>query len=192
MSAAGEPADIALVRIIWTAHRVPVIPLQLPMRVNDIHVTPEPGHPFGRKGLQLAVAWEKLSNPGTAGMLTVDGDVLIDPADLAAMFAALNSDPAAVWTAPCKIWPVSTGRPFWTWDCWELGAAGQDWPASIDYFSFGFTYLPRRLLEAALKARPGLRQWQWPAVDRSVAKLARDEKIPMRVVQGASPKHLNW
>ena len=50
-----------------------------------------------------------------------------------------------------------------------------------DFFAFNFTYVPRRVVELAIKA--GLKNWQSPQVDRMMSRTARQAGVPMRVVE---------
>jgi hypothetical protein len=163
---------------------------------HHLCVDPEPGYPFGRKGLALATAWQQLAAKDTDGLLLLDGDVAIDPADLAAMYGAINSARQIVHTAPVKLWPRSTKwRTSWVWGHMtgmppEQGQddLGDEHPGYR--FSFCFTYLPRELVAAAIRA--GLRQWQYPHCDEKVHQLAARMTMPVRLVRGATPKHLNY
>ena len=164
---------------------------------------PEPEHPAGRKGLLLARIWQTLATPRSDGMLILDGDCVIDPADYAAMIAEACTGPEAVWTAPVRLWPRSTGFRYWVWGHREL-LAGRDplpsgeetrriWQADIsdpDMFTFCFTYLPRVLVEACIKA--GMAGWVYPHVDEGTWRTALEEDIPVRVARrGCAPKHTN-
>jgi hypothetical protein len=157
----------------------------------DLHVGPEPGWPFGRKGLALDGAWRQLRSRGCAGMLVLDGDVAVDPLDYAAMGGAIHADPRAVHVGPVRLWPASTMRESWAWGHWRTGAGpGQEWCEEPDRWTFGFTFLPRRLLHAA--GREGLRDWAFPGVDLRMAATAKKWGIPARVVPGCYPKHMHY
>jgi hypothetical protein len=96
-------------------------PFHMPGAVRwfDLHVGPEPGYPFGRRGLAIARAWEQLGNRKDAGMLMMDGDVAIDPLDLAAMGDAIAQTPKMVLVGPVRLWPASTMRESWVWGHWK-------------------------------------------------------------------------
>lgn len=186
-----EPVPFVFVRVIWDAHHLKY-PLHLPLaNFKELHVTPEPAHPFGRKGLQLASAWKQIAKPEHRGLLILDGDVLIDPHDYMMMLVAIQLDPDAVQIAPAKLWPVSKhDSPGWVWGHCREGKFTQDWVDDPDFFAFNFTYLPRRVVELAIGK--GLKTWQFPEVDRSVSRVAREAKVPMRVVNDCWPKHMHY
>ena len=177
--------DIVFVRVDWdrTAFALP-----LPgCRMHTLHVDPEPAHPFGRKGLALARAWEQLRTPAASGMLILDGDVAVDLCDLAEMLAAINGEPDAVHAAPARLWPRSTGRTGWVWSVWD-GEATQELPEHPSFTTFCFTYLPRRLVERCIAK--GLPQQRFPHVDTFVSAQAMASGVPIRVVTRCAPKHL--
>jgi hypothetical protein len=178
-------AELVHVRVDWDRT---AIPLKLPA-FHTIRIAPEPAHPFGRKGLALAGAWRQLSGNKTDGMLILDGDVAADLIDLAAMRAAIHVKPEVVHTAPVRLWPASTHQPSWVWAHWDREMTQDENPAPRR-FSFCFTYLPRALIGACIKA--GLETWTFPHVDRLVSAQAEREKIPCEVVDGCSPRHLHF
>jgi hypothetical protein len=174
-----------MVRVNWDRTMIP-----LPLRgFYTLHVGPEPDYPFGRKGLAIASAWGQLAPPGAAGLVILDGDVAVDPRDVAEMLAAVDAEPGAVHVAPVKLWPASTKKDRWVWGHGK-GQFTRDDPDDPDVFGFSFTYLPRKLLEATIKA--GLSEWTYPNVDRLTRRTATQLRLPVRVVRGASPKHLNY
>jgi hypothetical protein len=178
-------ADLVQVRIDWNDT---AIPLRLP-GFHTVHIAPEPAHPFGRKGLALAGAWQQLAQNHADGMLIADGDVAVDLLDLAAMRAAIHVEPRNVHIAPVRLWPVSYSAPSWVWAHWETDAS-QELADNPRRFSFCFTYLPARLITSCLRA--GLASWTFPHVDRRVSLQARKDSIPVQVVEGCSPKHLHF
>ena len=181
--------EVMFVRVLWTAHYIP--PFRVPagrVRMLDLHVTPEPSYPFGRKGLVLASAWEQLGR-NADGMLILDGDVVIDPQDFIEMHGAIMAEPAAVHVAPARIWPVSTGAASWSWGHWK-DQRGQEWTEEPDYFAFNFTYLPAALMTACVKAN--MRSWRFPNVDMNVSRTAKKAGIPARVVKNCAPKHMHY
>lgn len=185
MTATPAAPLLVCVRVIWD-HQAP--PLRLAF--HALHIGPEPGHPFGRRGLALSAAWRQLSTPEAVGMVTLDGDVIVDPADVSAMFAAIVTEPDAVWTAPVRLWPISTHRPDWVWGHGRGTEPSQDEHPEPDWFSFGFTYLPRALIASCQRA--GLDAWTYPGVDRRVSARARALSIPVRVAKDCVPKHINY
>jgi hypothetical protein len=181
-------ATIAFVRIDWD-HKA--FPLSLPgVRLHTLRVDPEPDYPFGRKGRIIQRGWEQLREPGMAGMVILDGDVATDPYQVDEMFAALDSDPKAVWVAPAKIWPQSTRRPRWVW-AHRAGEASQEMATEgITFFSFCFTYLPSALIDRCVKA--GMSDWTFPTVDQRVSRVARESRTRIRVVEGIEAIHLHY
>ena len=183
------------VRVIWDAHTI-----SFPLRIHtynmrELHVSPEPAHPFGRKGLVLASAWQQLGTAEgqlpAAGMLLLDGDVMIDPHDMIMMHGAILTEPTAVHTAPVRLWPVSKNDlEGWAWGHWKNSQPGQGECDDPDFFSFNFTYVPRAVLDAAVKS--GLKGWQFPNVDRRMSAVARATKTPIRVVKDCLPKHMHY
>jgi len=168
---------------------------------TEYSIDPEPGWPVGRKGLMLACAWEQLSKPTSDGIIISDGDVILDPHDVGAMNWAAAHERDAVHTAPVKLWPRATSLPDWIWGHRkELpeGTSGQDamaaWQKDIDdpvTFTFNYTFLPRRLILAAIKS--GLKEWIYPNVDMHMYETARDCGIPVRVVRnGCHPRHIHY
>ena len=179
--------QVVLVRLDWDRT---AIPLREAHRYFTVHVSPEPEHPFGRKGLWLASAWRQLGTPTAAGMLVLDGDVAIDPRDTAAMLAAVEGAPKFVHVASVRLWPASTKRAGWVHGHGKGDFSRDDDPDDPDVWGLSLTYLPRRLIEACVKA--GLAGWAYPNVDRFIHREARRLKIPARVVREAEPKHLNY
>lgn len=178
------------VRIVWDRQGLPLPPIP-GMRLHALNIGPEPGHPFGKKGAALLAAWRQLSHSADAGMLTIDGDVAADPADIGAMMAAIDEAPRDVHTAPVRLWPSSTTRPDWVWGHWHAEAS-QDLSACDPplFFTFSLTYLPRRLIEACDRA--GLARWAFPSCDAQVSRTAKTAGIPAHVVYGAAPKHVPY
>lgn len=159
---------------------------------HDMMVRQEERWPFGRKGSLLTGLWNSLERTGTDGIVINDNDVVIDPHDHRAMLIAIRTDPLAVWTAPVKLWPNSTGDKSWCWSHGEKqGTRSQVDTDSPTWFGFGFTYLPARLLDASVAA--GLADWKYPWVDTKVGEMARTLDIPVKVVRnGCYPKHINF
>jgi hypothetical protein len=164
-------------------------------------VVPEPGWPVGRKGRMLARLWQQLAKPTSDGMLINDGDCVIDSHDMIAMVWAAGNERDAVHTAPVRLWPSCTGLPDWVWahrhevdSDIDLDVIMKDWQTDVDdpqLFSFNFTFIPRRLIEACIER--GMEDWIFPHVDENMWMTARDEGIPVRVVRnGCHPRHMNY
>lgn len=194
---AGVAINLICVKVAWRGQTV----ASLDQPFHLIEVNPEPAHPKGRKGLVLASAWRQMATEQDVGMLIVDGDVVIEPTDLNAMIGHVLSDTAAVWTAPTRLWPRSTHLPSWVWGHRKEpppNASADDairlWQTDVDdpdWFTFCFTYLPRRLVEAAVA--DGLKDWHYPYVDLNMHRLAKRVGVPVRVVRGdCHPKHVNF
>jgi hypothetical protein len=158
-------------------------------RFYTLNVGPEPDYPFGRKGLVLASSWRTLALPEYTGMLILDGDVAIDPEDYGQMLAAIHVRPDIVHTAPAKLWPASTKRKDWVWGHWTAEAS-QEIEDQAWWFTFCFTYLPRVLIEAAIRA--GLRSWRYPTCDRKVCETYQTSGLPVHIVKNCFPKHMNY
>lgn len=187
-TAVSEP--FLFVRMNWD-RTAPRLRLDL-MRCLDLHYGPEPGWPFGRRGAAMESAWKHQAPPNAAGMLILDGDVIIDPHDYIQMVASVQLIPEAVHVAPVRLWPVSnTDSDRWVWAHWRDGNKTNEYvEQEPDFFCFNFTFLPRRLLELCTKA--GLKQWVFPSVDTRVSRVCRDAGIPVRVVPDCFPKHMHF
>lgn len=182
--------EILFVRVVWDRQAYPLPPMA-GTRIHTLNVGPEGAtHPFGRKGLALQQAWQHLSVAAQTGLLILDGDVVIDPWDVVQMLAAIELEPEAVHVAPAKNWPASTGLPTWVWAHYKNFEASHELITDPDFFSFNFTYLPRALVEASIKA--GLRGWVFPRVDAQVSKIARQQGFKIRVVEDCQPKHMHF
>ncbi len=187
----SDATGFMFLRVIWSGHRVK-FPLMIPgSNMRELIVSPEPSHPFGRKGLAIASAWAQLEEEAMAGLLILDGDVAIDPYDYHLMFEAVQADPAAVHIAPARLWPASRGDIYgWSWAHCKNGNFTHLPTPDPDFFSFNFTYLPRRVVE--LSVRAGLKNWRFPHVDQMVSRTARQAGVPMNVVDACQPKHLHY
>lgn len=190
-------ADIVCVRVIWDREHfwpMPVIRytaggVNHAIKFTPVHFGPESGWPVGRKGAALAGAWKQLGGDAD-GMLILDADVAVDPQMVVTMMSAIGGDPESVWTAPVRIWPVSTMRDGWVWSHWETEAS-QQVDEVANWFSFCFTYVPRALLDHCVRGGR-LASWTYPRVDASMARAARNLGIKGRVVQECFPVHLHW
>jgi hypothetical protein len=179
--------QVVLVRADWDRT---AIPLRIASRFYTLHLSPEPGHPFGRRGLGMAAAWRQLAGPQAAGMVFLDGDVAIDPLDLAAMLTAIDGEPGRVHTAPVRLWPSSTKQSHWVWGHGQDGFFRDRDPDECNYFGLSFTYLPRVLIADCM--RRNMDSWHYPNVDTQIRRRAAALGITARVVRAASPKHLNY
>jgi hypothetical protein len=176
-------ADVICVRVCWNGTE---LPLRL-SRFHKLHVSPEAEHPFGRKGLALASAWNTLA-PAADGMLILDGDVAVDPYDVAVMMQAIDAQPLSVLVAPVKLWPASTHLKNWVWGH-GINAYSQEDADEPNLFTFSFTYLPRLLIEDCI--RVGMASWTYPNVDKRVCARAQANKCTVRIVE-CFPTHVNY
>jgi hypothetical protein len=174
------------IRLIWNRQVVPLNGLGL----REVYVDPEPDYPVGQKGHVLASFWECLSDwPRHNGMLIVDGDVVIDPIDLAAMNTSIMSAPEDVHAAPTRLWPISTKLSTWIWGHGhDVYGGASDEP--VTRFTFCCTYLPGELIEACIDQ--GMHDWLYPNVDKKVSQVAAELGFEVHLVEGATPKHLNF
>jgi hypothetical protein len=181
-------AEIICVRINWheTAASIPV-----PGQFYTLHVSPTNEFPFGEKGKALAGAWKQL-NPNNVmdGMLILDGDVAIEPIDMTNMLTAIHHHDKMVVVAPARIWPISTKRKQWSWAHWSDKPSQIMETENIHWFSFNFTYLPKKLIDQAL--HDGLVSWTYPRVDMHFSETAVRVKIPVYVAEHVYPKHLHF
>jgi hypothetical protein len=181
-------AEIICVRMNWN-RTAPSI--NVPGEFYMLHVDPSAEYPFGEKGKTLAGAWKQL-NPDNVmeGMLILDGDVAIEPIDLSNMLGAIHHHDGMVVVAPARIWPVSTKRKQWSWAHWATKPSQIMETENIRWFSFNFTYLPKKLIEQALS--DGLRSWTYPRVDMRFSESAFKSGIPVYVAENVHPKHLHF
>jgi hypothetical protein len=189
-------------RLIWDHQVEALAHFRMPgCRWFDLHIGPEPGAPMGRKGRVLAAAWQQLHEPQTAGMLLLDGDVAIDPLDMAAMQAAIGGDPLAVHVAPVRLWPQSTQQPDWSWAHWDEGQGlSQEWSSTPDRWSFNFTYVPAKVLNTAItegiaagpRKRLKMPEWTFPTVDMKLNQVAQECGVKAKVVEDCHPKHMHY
>lgn len=180
--------EIVFIRLNWDRTGAP---FRMPgARWFDCHYGPEPGAPFGRKGAAIADAWQQLAPRQAAGLLVMDTDIAIDPYDYAAMLAAVDARPRLVHVGPVRLWPASLGGTSWAWGHWAGdGGPTQQWTDAPDRWTFGFTYLPRALLEAAA---PQMREWRYPGVDMKLSTVAKQRRIKSVIVPDCFPKHMHY
>jgi hypothetical protein len=181
-----DDGDTLFARFNWDHTAFPYVPKVPSVTFKDIHILPEPEFPTGRKGLSLARYWQQQQQGRERiGILLLDGDVLADPEDIRAMRRAIGDETGAVHTAPVKLWYQGE----WVWS-----HQGEDMQLTKEcltapyYFSFGLTYIPAAVMNAAIKA--GLDSWYYPYVDENVSHIARKIDVPVRVVLAAYPKHI--
>ena len=145
----------------------------------------------------MSSVWKTFADHKTTGITFYDGDVTIDEMDYRVMLSSIMEDPEAIWTAPVRIWPHRTNFPDWIWSHRRDLRPGDDplteWQKDTDdpdLWSFGFTYIPARLMNTAIDN--GLEEWVYPKVDVEMSLLAKKEDIPCKVVRGdCHPKHLS-
>jgi hypothetical protein len=189
-------AEVLWTRIVWNHQQgdLPLVTYQdlLMVRFMTVHVDPEPGFPAGRKGLQLAGAWSQYTKGDAkpTGMVTLDGDVAVDPGHVMQMAHAIEAEPEAVHVAPVKIWPAGTVRKSWIWAHYDETGPSQNWDVTPRIFGFNFTYLPRKLIERCLK--DGMKNWTYPNCDSCFSQRAREMGLAMKVVPYCFPVHLHW
>jgi len=178
------------VRINWngTALKLPPLP-----GFVELHVQPEGGFPFGRKGRALIAAWRSFAydldkNLVSRGMIILDGDMAVDLDDIAAMHSDIADNPDAVWVSLYKIYPKSTGIRNWVFSV-GCKVFSQEVPFFIDRFGFGFTYLPAALILECEKN--GLGGWCYPDVDKNVSRICATMDIAVNL-SSAQPKHCNY
>jgi hypothetical protein len=181
-------AYIICLRVNWN-NSSPSIPIP-----GDFHILnygPSPDHPFGEKGKALAGAWKQLDPENEMdGMLILDGDVAIEPLDLTNMLAAIHEHGNMVVVAPARIWPISTKRKDWSWAHWVNKPSQILEIENVRWFTFNFTYSPRKVIEQALN--DGLSSWTYPRVDKRVADAAFKAGIAVYVATDVKPKHLHF
>jgi hypothetical protein len=181
-------AEIICVRMNWDNK---AIPIRIPGAFYTLHVDPSSAFPFGQKGMVLAGAWKQLDPDNKMdGMLIIDGDVAIDPLDLSNMLAAIHHHDKMVVVAPARIFPISTKRSEWSWAHWSVKASKEMETKNIRWFSFNFTYLPRRVIEQALT--DNLVAWTYPSVDKRMSDAAFKAGVGVYVAESVYPKHLNF
>ena len=180
-------AEIILVKVNWDKTAVK---LEMDRHYYNLAVCPEPCHPFGQKGMWLQRAWQQLGGYGHAGMLVLDGDVAIDRYDHEMMISAIHFQPDMVHVAPARIWPVSTRQERWTWAHWSSEPSQVLETEDVKWFSFNYTYLPRKVIERAIK--DGLPEGRYPFVDTNVCLSAQRCDAAVNVVITCQPKHLHY
>jgi hypothetical protein len=158
-----------------------------------LDIWPEIGFPKGREALCLSQLWKKLRDTDIPGVLLLGCDVAADPDDYEAISAAAFVEPLMVHTGMVKLWPASTGRAEWMWSH-RGGKLGNPEATQLDiifptYFSLGFLYVPRRLMDLCFPAHDN---WAHGQMDVGMSEIALQNRIRTRVVYGATPKHLHF
>lgn len=183
-----KPQSFLWLQICWQGSRIREI-----VGFHQVNIWPTNEYPFGRKGYTLAYCWEHMIEDHTKGMVILDGDVAVDPIDISFMQQSMVSDPNSIHIGPARIWPKSTNFSQWVWAHRKFGTVFKDWQTyrtDVDTASFCFTYLPRTLIEKCIDQ--GLATWAYPNVDFNVFRVAREESIAFKVVDGCIPKHMNY
>lgn len=189
MSLLLAPKSFIFLQICWRG----LAPYGTPNGFTKVDILPSNKYPLGQKGLTLSECWLQMSDNACQGMLILDADVVIDPVDMEAMWSCMVSDPSAIWLAPARLWPKSTGYPSWVWAHRKFGTGMDEWQASrtdVDTGSFCFTYIPRALIEICMSN--GLNRWIYPNVDDNMFRMARQNEIVFRIAKGCAPKHMNY
>ncbi len=168
-------------------------------RIDSLHpdivldVRPTEAYPRGREAWHLSRTWLDIRGWNVPGVLLLGCDVAADPDDYQAMKSAVFRRPEVVHTGLVKLWPASTGRPEWMWSH-RGGTINDPEAGQLDiihpvYFSLGFVYIPRQLLDLAF---PTNDNWKWGEMDVGLSEIAYFHSIPINVVYGAMPKHLHF
>ena len=159
----------------------------------ELDIWPTIGYPKGREALELSKLWKKISTEAIAGVLLLGCDVAADPDDYAAMCAAARLKPELVHTGMVKLWPASTSRAEWMWShrggTLNAPEATQLDPVHIAYFSLGFLYVPRKLMDLCFPAHD---DWRHGEMDVGMSEVALRNGIGVRAVYDAMPKHLHF
>jgi hypothetical protein len=179
-------AQLLKLRMSWMEKTT----LPNPGRFHDCVLQPSPQWPAGQRGLALSRVWELLHGPMTAGMLTLDGDVAVDPLQVSMMARAIAADTDSVHVAPVRLWPRSTHVGGWIWGHGRDRYTSRFQREDLHRFTFSFTYLPRNLIEACIME--GLPEWAYPEVDRKVSRVAEAKGFRVNVVTSCQPVHLNF
>jgi len=177
------------VRMTWKGSSAPQF---LNRHFYQVDVYPEPGYPMGRKGKVFADTWRQIPDnmkPKYDGMLVIEGDVLIDPHDYKQMLKSIESDVNAVWTAPVKVWPITSKFDDWFWCHWATMPSQtlDEYPLR---FGYNFTYLPTKLIELAIDA--GWENWDYWNDDSEMPIVAMKNQIKVKVPEDCYPKHLHY
>lgn len=179
---------VPLAQIEWNHWRIAsVTPTEI------IRVAPTPDQPRGRKAALMAEYWRKIRGADAPGVIWMDPDIVADPDDLEAMREQIRDYPEWVHVAAHKLWPASTMRDSWVWGWGVMDGnqhvLSQRMQPHAEWFALGLTYTPARLLDLALPHMPA---WVFGQVDSGLGAVARQHRIPGRVVPHARPKHLHF
>lgn len=176
-------AEVYAVRFSWQTPSA----LPSPGRFFEVVMTADAEHPHGQRGMWMSRCWDFAQTQGAEGMLCLDGDTAVEPADVAAMGQDIENDPDAVHTTPVRLYP-----PGKTWE-W---AHGRDYYSQrrvtqgINLFGFAFTYLPGSLLNACVDA--GMEEWVFPLVNKNLCAVAQKQRCRVHLVDCVFPTHLHW
>lgn len=180
--------SLPVIQSMWNDYRIESLDVD-----HVLDIRPEIGFPRGREALELSKLWKTLRDTGVPGVVLLGCDVAADPDDYEAISAAAFLKPDHVHTGMVKLWPASTGRPDWMWSH-RGGTIGnpeatQLDPIHIAYFSLGFLYVPRLLMDLCFPAHDN---WAWGQMDVGMSEIAWQNHIPIRAVYDARPKHLHF
>ena len=183
-----EYMELTVVQSSWRGFRVHSL---TPNYVLD--VWPVDGYERGREAKELSDLWLQIRQSDVKGLLLMGCDIAADPDDYEAMAKAVQWHPQRVMTGMVKLWPASTGRPEWMWSHrgGVLGSpeATQHAITSPAYFSLGFLWVPRQLLDLAF---PEHDNWRWGEMDVGLSEIALRNRIVAQTVTGCTPKHLHF
>lgn len=184
----GARMKLTIVQSQWNGFRIDGL---TPDHVLDVR--PEPGFERGREAKLLSDLWLGVRDSGIEGLLLLGCDVAADPGDYELMQRAVTYQPRRVHTGLVKLWPASTGRSEWMWS--HRGGtmgnpeAGQGDIRPVVYFSLGFLWVPRALLDVAFPAYQG---WRWGQMDTGLSELAFHHRINVQLVAGCEPRHMHF
>jgi hypothetical protein len=179
---------ITIVQSQWKGFRVDSLPVS-----HVLDIQPEPEYEHGREAKALSDLWISIRDTDVSGLLLLGCDVAADPDDYMAIAKAVQYHPQRVLTGMVKLWPASTGRNEWIWShrggiygAPEAGQHSVEYPA---YFSLGFLWVPRQLLDLAF---PEHDDWRWGQMDVGLSEIALHSRIVAQAVTDCRPKHLHF
>ena len=177
-----------IVQVAWNSQRIRSLP-----QAQPLYVAPEDGAPKGRKARRMAEWWKENRDSPIPGVIWMDPDIVADPGDVLAMDTAIRNHPEWVHVIPHKLWPASTGRAEWVWGHGRWTRNGPEMSQrnyeAAEWFSMGFTYTPRDLLDVAA---PQMVAWDYGMCDMGLSRIAREQYINARSVYWAEVKHLHY
>lgn len=180
--------EFPIIQSVWQGFAIDSLPV-----THRLDIKPEEGFPQGREAYLLSEKWKDIRGHDIAGVLLLGCDVAADPDDYQAMKASVLGAPTSVHTGLVKLWPASTGRLEWMWSH-RGGSLGAPEAGQLDiihpaYFSLGFVFIPRMLMDLAFPDNAG---WKWGQMDVGLSEIALRHHIPIKVVYDAQPKHLHF